>query len=129
MASAMILTTGGLCSRRSRFVTEFYCSDWGHGNMDENAGASGITVDSKGQQGPNAAPPCPPVVTNAQHLVVPATLSLQLSPGQLMTLNIAQLQYARDVSAAATAAYDKLILAFSPPNGGISNDGNKTLAT
>jgi hypothetical protein len=82
--------------------------------MSEAGSQSGITDMSRAQQGPNAVPvtTCPPVVTNGQQLVIPPTLSVQLHEQHLHALNIVQLEYARDVSAAAASAYEKLIAEF-----------------
>jgi hypothetical protein len=66
------------------------------------------------------------VVTNAAQLVIAPTLTLNLHEQHLHALNIVQLEYARDVSAAAATAYEKLILAFRAPGGPPSDGRNES---
>jgi len=51
-------------------------------------------------------------VTNPQLLVVNGSIFDCLSEPQLHALKIVQLEYARDVSAAAASAYEKIIAEF-----------------
>jgi hypothetical protein len=88
----------------------------------------GTTV---GQHGPTNIVPPPtvgqhgPTVVNQELLVLPTSLFDELSARQRHDVNIVQLQFARDVSAAAAAAYERIIAALNDADTAPSPNGNK----
>jgi hypothetical protein len=72
----------------------------------------GLVVVSSTPSGGSSGP-----VSNQQQLVLDSSIFSELSPETRRELKIIQLEYARDVSAAAADAYEKLILAFRAADG------------
>jgi hypothetical protein len=79
-------------------------SNSGTGNQGNSVGQHGPTASSVGQHGPT--------VTNQGLLVLPNSVFDCLQEPQLHALKIIQLEFSRDVSAAATIAYEKIIAEF-----------------
>lgn len=87
--------------------------------MTKSSSAGTVTIDGRGTMGGGGGnvvqpPPPPPVVTNQQLLVLDGRLFEGIPEHVSRKIKLIQLEFARDISALAVAAYDRIIEELRP---------------